>query len=203
MAYTMVHKDHMPLVSWFGEVDTEPEEIEHKDEWDAMYMAMEDLHAVADAAPTHSPETIPTPSPATIPVALTGWSPRIISCWKPRALGRRADYDINLMNIDGFTRAMSQVKWSIDNASGSTTADIFKGPTNDLLRLAVMDLQSLYAIEPILSFMKETFNDGGLGFLAPKSDLINQEKGTHYNCCKGKHTIYDMRKRTLSTTNYK
>lgn len=68
----MAHKDHMPLVFRFGKVDTEPEEIEHKDEWDAMNMAQEELHAIADAAPMHSPTTIPAPAPATIPVALSG-----------------------------------------------------------------------------------------------------------------------------------
>ena len=68
----MLQKDHMPLVFRFGEVDTKPEEIEHEDEWDTMDMALEELHAAADAAPTHSPSTITVPAPATIPVALTG-----------------------------------------------------------------------------------------------------------------------------------
>ena len=77
---------------------------------------------------------------------------------------------------------MSQVKWSTDNASGSTDVDLFKGPAADLLRLAVMDLQSFYAIEPLLSFLKETFYGGALGSLAPKSDLIHQDNGTHYDC---------------------
>ena len=58
-------------------------------------------------------------------------------------------YDIRLVHSDGFTRAMSQVKWSIPNPSGSTTVDLFNGPAADLLRQAVKDLRSLYAIEPI------------------------------------------------------
>ena len=32
----------------------------------------------------------------------------------------KAGYDIKLVHTDGFTRAMSQVKWSIPNPSGST-----------------------------------------------------------------------------------
>ena len=34
----------------------------------------------------------------------------------------KASYDIKLVHTDGFTRAMSQVKWSIPNPSGSTTS---------------------------------------------------------------------------------
>ncbi|KAE8792368.1 La-related protein 6 [Hordeum vulgare] len=52
----------------------------------------------------------------------------------------RADYDIKVINIDGFTRAVSQVKWSTENASGSTVVDLFKGPVADILYLAVMDM---------------------------------------------------------------
>ena len=36
---TMVQKDHLPLVFKFGEVDSEPEEIENKEEWGLMDMA--------------------------------------------------------------------------------------------------------------------------------------------------------------------
>ena len=50
---------------------------------------------------------------------------------------RKAGYDIKLVHTDGFTRAMSQVKWSIPNPSGSTTVDLFDGPAADLLRQAV------------------------------------------------------------------
>ncbi|KAE8776269.1 La-related protein 6 [Hordeum vulgare] len=53
---------------------------------------------------------------------------------------RRAGYDIKLVNIDGFTRAMSQVKWSTNNASSSTVVDLFEGPAANLLRLTVMDI---------------------------------------------------------------
>jgi hypothetical protein len=113
---------------------------------------------------------------------------------------RRAGYDIKLVNITGFTRAMSQVKWSTGNASGSTAVDLSKGPAADLLRLAVMDLRSFYAIEPLLSFLKETFYGGGLGSLASKSDLIHQDNGTHYGCYKGKRVICDIRERTLGTS---
>ena len=67
----MAHKDHLPLVFQFGEVDSEPEEIENKEEWDLRDMALNEL-AVADAAPAPVPAPIPAPAPATIPVALTG-----------------------------------------------------------------------------------------------------------------------------------
>ena len=45
----------------------------------------------------------------------------------------KAGYDIKLIDSDGFTRAMSQVTWSIPNPSGSTTVDLFDGPATDLL----------------------------------------------------------------------
>ena len=35
----MAQKDHLPLVFKFGEVDSEPEEIENKEEWGLMDMA--------------------------------------------------------------------------------------------------------------------------------------------------------------------
>ena len=69
----------------------------------------------------------------------------------------KAGYDIKLIDNDGFTRAMSQVTWSIPNLSGSTAIDLFDSPAVDLLRQAIKDLRSLYAIEPILSFLKDTF----------------------------------------------
>ena len=53
---------------------------------------------------------------------------------------RKAGYSMKLVHADGFTRAMSQVKWSIPNPSGSTTVDLFDGPAADLLHQAVKDL---------------------------------------------------------------
>jgi hypothetical protein len=41
---------------------------------------------------------------------------------------RKAGYDIKLIDSDGFTRAMSQVKWSIPNLSSSTAIDLFDSP---------------------------------------------------------------------------
>ena len=67
----MAHKDHLPLVFRFGEVDSEPEEIENKEEWDLRDMALNEL-AVVDAAPAPVTAPILAPVPATIPVALTG-----------------------------------------------------------------------------------------------------------------------------------
>ena len=72
----MAQKDHLPLVFKFGEVDSEPEEIENKEEWGLMDMAENKL-AAAVAAP--APVPAPIPVPVTIPVALTGWSPSTIA----------------------------------------------------------------------------------------------------------------------------
>ncbi|KAE8813170.1 La-related protein 6 [Hordeum vulgare] len=88
---------------------------------------------------------------------------------------RRSDYDIKLVNTDGFTRAMSQLKWSTSSASGSTIIDLFKGPITDLLRLVA----------------------------CPKSYLIDREKGTHHIYYKWKHPICDISKHILGTTNSK
>ena len=74
----MAQKDHLPLVFKFGEVDSEPEKIENKEEWGLMDMAQSEL-AVAVAAPAPVPAPIPAPAPATIPVALMGWSPSTIT----------------------------------------------------------------------------------------------------------------------------
>jgi hypothetical protein len=100
----------------------------------------------------------------------------------------KAGYDIKLIDSDGFTRAMLQVKWSIPNPSGSTAVDLFDGPAANLLRHAVKDLRSLYAIEPILSFLKDTFYSGSLGSSIAKSDLIDHdhEEGTHKGSSKVK-----------------
>ena len=67
----MAQNDHLPLVFQFGQVDSEPEEIENKEEWDLMDMAQNELAAVV-AAPAPVLAPIPAPAPATIPVALTG-----------------------------------------------------------------------------------------------------------------------------------
>ena len=66
----MAQNDHMTLVFKFGEVDSELEEIENKEEWGLMDMALNEL-AAAVAAPAPIPAPIPAPVPATIPVALT------------------------------------------------------------------------------------------------------------------------------------
>ena len=115
----------------------------------------------------------------------------------------KAGYDIKLIDSDGFTRSMSQVKWSIPNPSGSTAVDLFDGPTTDLLRQAVKDLRSLYAIEPILSFLKDTFYGGGLESSIAKSDLIDHdhdhdhEESTHEGSSKVKQPICDIREHTM------
>ena len=67
----MAQNDHLPLVFKFGEVDSDPEEIENKEEWGLMDMAQNELAAEV-AAPALVPAPIPTPTPVTIPVALMG-----------------------------------------------------------------------------------------------------------------------------------
>ena len=109
----------------------------------------------------------------------------------------KAGYDIKLVHNDDFTRAMSQVKWSIPNPSSSTFVDLFDGPTANLLHQAVKDLRALYAIEPILSFLKDTFYGGGLGSSIAKSDLIDHDEGTHKGSSKVKQPICDIRERTM------
>ena len=74
----MAQNDHLPLLFKFGEVDSEPEDIENKEEWGLMDMAQNEL-AAAVTAPAPVPAPIPAPAPATIPVALTGWSPSTIA----------------------------------------------------------------------------------------------------------------------------
>ena len=39
----MAQKDHLPLVFKFGEVDSEPEEKENKEEWGLMNMAQNEM----------------------------------------------------------------------------------------------------------------------------------------------------------------
>ena len=53
----------------------------------------------------------------------------------------------------------------------------------------------MYAIEPILSFLKDMFYGGGLESSIAKSDLINHdhEEGTHKGSSKVKPPIYDIR----------
>ena len=76
-------------------------------------------------------------------------------------------------------------------------------PNVNSLRHMVKDLRSLYIIEPILSFLKDTFYDGGLGSSSAKSDLIDHDddhkEGTHkgsstMGLCssKGKDPVHEM-----------
>ena len=83
---------------------------------------------------------------------------------------------------------MSQVKWPTPNPSGTTTIDLIHGPAANLLWLAVNNLPFYIAIEPLLSFLKDTFCDAGLGSTASKSDLIDgdHEEGTSPALPRGK-----------------
>ena len=56
----MVKKDHLPLVFKFGEVESKPEEIENKEEWGLMDMALNEL-AAAVFAPAPMPGPFPRP----------------------------------------------------------------------------------------------------------------------------------------------
>ena len=96
---------------------------------------------------------------------------------------------------------MSQVKWPTPNPSGSTAVDLIHGPAADILWLAVKNLPSYIAIEPLLSFMKDTFCDAGLGSSSAKSDLIDgdHEEGTLSASSKGKEHICDIREGTLQS----
>ena len=109
---------------------------------------------------------------------------------------------------------MSQVKWPTPNPSGSTAVNLIHGPTADLLWLAVNNLPFYIAIEPILSFLKETFCDAGLGCTASKSDLIDgdHEEGTLSGSSKekepicfskGKEPVCDIREGTLQSCSSK
>ena len=44
----MAQKDHLPLVFKFGEIDSEPKEIENKEEWGLMDMALNELAAAGE-----------------------------------------------------------------------------------------------------------------------------------------------------------
>ena len=81
------------------------------------------------------------------------------------------------------------------NPSGSTAVDLIHGPAADLLWPAVNNLPFYIAIEPLLSFLKDTFCDAGLGSTASKSDLINgdHEEGTLSGSSKGKEPIYSSK----------
>jgi len=100
-------------------------------------------------------------------------------------------YDIEVIDSDTLRRAVSQVKWPTPNLSGSTAVDLIHGPAADLLWLAVNNLPFYIAIEPLLSFLKDTFCDAGLGSTASKSDLIDDdhEEGTLSGSSKGKEPI--------------
>ena len=103
---------------------------------------------------------------------------------------------------------MSQVKWPTPNPSGSITVDLIHGPAADLLWLALNNLPFYITIEPLLSFLKDTFCDAGLGSTTSKSDLIDGDhkegtlsgssKGKEPICSsKGKEPVCDIRQGTL------
>ena len=95
-----------------------------------------------------------------------------------------ACYDIEVVDADGLTRVMSQVKLPTLNPSGSTTIDLIDGPAADLLLLVMNNLPSFIAMEPLLSFLKDMFCDAGLRTSAGKSDLIDGDHEEEPICDK-------------------
>ena len=111
-----------------------------------------------------------------------------------------ADYDVELVDSDDLSRAMSQVKWPYPDPSGSTPVDLMQGPAADLLCFALKNLPSFISMEPLLSFLKDTFYGGGSASSAAKSDLIDDtdaDNGTLSISSKGKEPIHDIREGTL------
>ena len=94
---------------------------------------------------------------------------------------------------------MSQVKWPTPNPSGSTAVNILHGPAADLLSLDVNNLPFYITIEPLLSFLKDTFYDAGLRSTTSNSGLIDSdhEEGTLSGSSKGKAPVCDIREGTL------
>ena len=116
-----------------------------------------------------------------------------------------AGYDIEVLDSDGLRQAMSHGKWPTPNPSGSTTINLIHGPAADLLWLAVNNLPSYIAIEPLLSFLKDTFCDAGLGSTASKSDLVDgdHEEDTLSDSTNGKEPVCDIREGILQSCSSK
>ena len=100
------------------------------------------------------------------------------------------------------------------NPFGSTAVILIHGPAADLLWLAVKNLPFYITIKPLLSFLKDTFCDAGLGSTTSKSDLIDGDheegtlsgssKGKEPICSsKGKEPICDTREGTLQSCSFK
>ncbi|KAE8803341.1 La-related protein 6 [Hordeum vulgare] len=89
----------------------------------------------------------------------------------------------------------AKVKWPTPNSSGSTTVNLIHGPATVPPNLFVNNFPSHIAIEPLLSFLKDTFGDVGLGSTAAKLDLIDgdHKEGTLSGSTKGREPICDIR----------
>ncbi|KAE8804724.1 hypothetical protein D1007_19284 [Hordeum vulgare] len=106
-------------------------------------------------------------------------------------------YDIELVDSDSLSRAMSMVKWSTAGPSSSTRVDLMQGPGADLLFLAMKNLPSFIAMEPLLSFLKDTYYGGGSACSHAKSDLIDDvdaDKVILSVTSKGKEPIRDIKR---------
>ncbi|KAE8804946.1 hypothetical protein D1007_18963 [Hordeum vulgare] len=104
------------------------------------------------------------------------------------------DYDIELVDSDGLTQAMPQVKWR--TPLGSIPVYLLHGPTIDFLYFTMRNLSFFIAIETLLSFLKDTFYGSGSTSLAAKSDLIDDDKGALFVSSKGKESIDAIREGT-------
>ncbi|KAE8801437.1 La-related protein 6 [Hordeum vulgare] len=85
------------------------------------------------------------------------------------------------------------------NPLGLIAEDLIHGPAVGLLRLVVKNFPFYISIEPLLSFLKDTFCDAGLGSTTANLDLIDgdHKEGTLSGSSKGKDPIYDITEGTL------
>ncbi|KAE8799679.1 La-related protein 6 [Hordeum vulgare] len=105
-------------------------------------------------------------------------------------------YEIKLVESDGLTRAISQVKWSIPNPL--VQLPLISSKAMSLISSATQS-RIHDPCEPILSFLKDTLCGGGLGSSIAKSDLINHDhkESIHKASSKVKQRICDIREHTM------
>ena len=129
----------------------------------------------------------------------------------PHALNQRArvcgyvadaDYDIKVVDSDKLRWAISPVKWPTPTPRVQPLSISSMAPPLISSGALSKNLPSYIAIEPLLSFLKDTFCDAGLGSTASKSDLIDgdHEEGTLSVSPKGKSQSSLPRGKSLSVT---
>ncbi|KAE8821182.1 hypothetical protein D1007_00809 [Hordeum vulgare] len=110
------------------------------------------------------------------------------------------NYSIELIDGDGLTQDMSQVKCPTPNPSSSTHVDLRQGPPVDPLFFIVKNFPSFIVIEPLFSFLEDTFYGSASASSAAKSDLVGNadaDKGTLHGSCNEKDIVHDIREGTL------